>query len=96
MLYLNQEIYLKKILQEVQMINKSSKFIKMLMNGESCIYLIGPEDKQIDRKSYQKKIKLIMYTAINIRLDIVFIIGKLSQYVVDLARHHEQAIKYLM
>ena len=37
-----------------------------------------------------------MYAAINTRPDIAFAVGKLSQYVVDPARHHEQAMKYLM
>ena len=68
----------------------------MPMNGESCIRPAGPEDEWTDRKPYQKKVGSVMYTAINTRPDIAFAVGKLSQYVVDPARHYEQAMKYLM
>ena len=37
-----------------------------------------------------------MYAVINIKLDIVFAVGKLSQYIINPARHHEQIIKYLI
>ena len=95
-LHLNQKAYFEKVLQETQMINESSKPIRIPMNGESCICLAGPEDERTDWKPYQKKIRSVMYTAINMRPNITFAVGKLSQYVVDLARHHEQTIKYLM
>ena len=96
MLHLDQEAYLEKVLQEVQMISKSSKPTRMPMNSESCIRPAGPEDEWTDRKSYQKKVGSVMYAAINMRPDIVFAVGKLSQYVVDPARHYEQVMKYLM
>ena len=95
-LHLNQEAYLKKILQETQMISESSKPTRMPINNKSCIHPADPEDKQTDQKPYQKKMRLVMYTAINTRPNIAFTIGKLSQYVVDPARHHKQTIKYLM
>ena len=83
-------------MQEIQMINKSSKPIRMSINGENYIYLAGLKDKQTDQKPYQKKMGLIMYAAINIRLDIIFTVKKLSQYIIDPARHHKQTIKYLI
>ena len=96
MLHLDQKAYLEKVLQEAQIINKNSKSTKMPMNDESCIRPINPKNKQTDRKPYQKKVGLVMYAAINMRPDIAFAVEKLSQYMVDPARHHEQAMKYLM
>ena len=78
------------------MISKNSKFTRMSMNDKNYIHLIGPEDEQTDWKLYQKKIGLVIYAAINIKSDIIFIIGKLSQYIINPIRHHEQAIKYLI
>ena len=77
-LHLDQETYFKKVLQEAQMISKSSKSIKMPMNSENCIHLVGPEDERTDQKLYQKKVGLVIYAAINIRPDIIFAVGKLS------------------
>ncbi len=37
-----------------------------------------------------------MYVAIYIRLNIVFAIERLSQYLIDLAKHHDQALKTLL
>ena len=34
-LYLNQEIYLEKVLQEIQITNKNSKFTKMSINNKN-------------------------------------------------------------
>ena len=68
----------------------------MPINSKSCIRPVGPEDERTDRKSYQKKVGSVIYTTINTRPNIVFAVGKLSQYVVDPARHHEQTMKYLM
>ena len=78
------------------MISKNSKPIRISINSKKYIYLISPKDEQTDRKLYQKKIKSVIYTAINIRPDITFTIRKLSQYVVDPVRYHEQTIKYLI
>ena len=39
---------------------------------------------------------MIIYAAINIRLDIIFTIRKLSQYMIDPARHYKQMMKYLI
>ena len=77
-LYLDQETYLKKVLQEAQMISESSKPTKMPMNSENYIHLVGSEDEQTDQKLYQKKVGLVIYAAINIRPDIIFAVGKLS------------------
>ena len=60
------------------MINKNFKLIKMPINNKSYIHLIDPEDEQTDQKLYQKKMKLVIYAAINIKLDIIFVIKKLS------------------
>ena len=77
-LYFDQEAYLEKILQKTQMISESFKSIKIPINNKNCIHPADPEDEQINRKLYQKKIRLVMYAVINIRLDIIFIIKKLS------------------
>jgi hypothetical protein len=37
-----------------------------------------------------------MYVAIHTRSNIVFAIGRLSQYLVDLAKHYDQALKTLL
>ena len=78
------------------MINKNSKSIKMLINGKNYIYSAGSKNEQTDWKLYQKKMGLIMYIVINIRLDIIFVVGKLSQYMVNLTRYYKQVMKYLM
>ena len=78
------------------MISKNSKPIKILINSKNCIHPADPKDEQTDQKLYQKKVRLVMYTIINTRLDIVFTIRKLSQYIVDPARYYKQVIKYLM
>ena len=60
------------------MISESFKSIRIPINNKNCIHPAGPEDEWIDWKSYQKKVGLVMYAVINMRLDIVFAIGKLS------------------
>ena len=95
-IHLDQEAYLEKVLQDAQMLQETSRPTRIPMNGDSCIRPAGPEDDRVDRALYQKNVGSVMYAAINTRPDISFAVGKLSQYVTDPAKHHEQAMKYLL
>ncbi len=54
------------------------------------------EDVRINQHEYQQVIESLMYAAIYTRLNIIFVLNQLSQYLNDFAEHHEHILKKLM
>ena len=59
------------------------------MNEYDFLRSTESNDERINSKNYQYKIDKLMYTAIYIRLNIVFAIERLNQYFNDSIIHHE-------
>jgi hypothetical protein len=53
------------------------------------------EDTRVDTIEYQQRISNVLYIIIYIRLDIIFAISKLSQYISNLAQYYYIGIIHL-
>jgi hypothetical protein len=54
------------------------------------------KDEQINISEYQQGIGSLLYAMVFTRPDIAFVLGKLSQFMSDLAKHHGHALKNLL
>ena len=95
-LRLDQSHYLNEVLDRLHMLVGKHSLVKLSMNDYDSLRLAKSNDERIDQRNYQHAIGNIMYAAIHTRLDIAFAIERLSQYLVDLAKHHDQTLKALL
>jgi hypothetical protein len=51
------------------------------------------KDERINLSEYQQGIGNLLYAMVFIRSDITFVLGKLSQFMSDPAKHHSYALK---
>ena len=94
---LDQTHYLKKILDRLNMRQKDKhRKIEISMNEYDILHQAESYDQRIDQKKYQHVIESLMYAVIHIRSDIVFFINRLSQYLSDSVKHHQQRLKHLI
>lgn len=95
-LRMNQSHYLADVLNRLHMSVEKHAPTELSMNDYDSLRLAEPNDERISQKNYQHAIESIMYVAIHTRSDIAFAVERLNQYLSDLAKHHEQALKTLL
>ena len=96
MIRMDQTSYLKIVLERIEIEHDKHKPTELLINGYSSLRPAGSDNKRIDPKWYQKGIGSLIYACILTRPDIAFVLGRLSQYLSDPAKHHRQALKNLL
>ena len=72
------------------------KKIEILMNNYDFLHLTESDDERINQRKYQHAIKSLIYAVIHTRSDIIFAVDRLSQYLSDSIKHHDQALKTLI
>lgn len=96
-LFLDQEQYLEKVLNGMELPLKSSstgkpKLIPMSGKYEK-LEQSRPEETRTNRTEYQQKIGSLMFAAVCTRPDIAFHIGRLSQQLQDPVERHSSGVK---
>jgi hypothetical protein len=92
---INQEQYLKSVLDKFGITQETHKPKAIPAVGYENLRLADDSDEQINVTEYQQAIGSVMYAMIFTRPDIAFILGKLSQFMSDPAKHHGHALKSL-
>jgi hypothetical protein len=95
-LYLDQEIYINKIMLELRIEEDFYKPVKSPINEYDTLTRSSKDKERTDTRRYQKYIGSIIYAIINIRLDTAFITIKLAQFISDPATRHKAAAKHLL
>jgi hypothetical protein len=95
-LYLDQKIYINKIISELRIKKNSYKPIKSSINGYDALTRSSEDKERTDTRRYQRYIGSIIYAIINIRPDTAFITAKLAQFISDPATRYEAAAKHLL
>jgi len=93
---IDQEEYLKSILDRFGITNKNYKGKSILAADYKQLCLAAIIDKYINITEYQQGIGSLIYTIIFTRPDITFVLDKLSQYISKLAEYHRYILKYLI
>ncbi|TAQ86988.1 hypothetical protein B7494_g4697 [Chlorociboria aeruginascens] len=94
-LEIDQKQYFISVLDKFGIIKKSFKPKKIPARGYKNLRPANDKDKRINVSEYQQAIGSLMYAIIFTRPDIAFILGKLSQFMSDPARHHDYVLKLL-
>jgi hypothetical protein len=95
-LYLDQEIYINKIMSELRMEKDSHKPVKSPINKYDALTRSSKDKERTDTRRYQRYIGSIIYAIINIRLDTAFTTAKLAQFISDPVTRHKAAAKHLL
>ncbi len=95
-LRMNQTHYLHDVLERLNMKQDKHKTTDLSMNEYDALHSAELEDVRINQHEYQQVIESLMYAAIHTRLDIIFALNRLSQYLSNSAKHHEHILKKLM
>ena len=95
-LFIDQEQYLRTVLDRLGFTDAPHKRKDTPLNGYDCLRLAKPEDKRLDITDYQQAISSIMYGMVFTRPDIAFATGKLSQYLKEPAECHGTGLKGLL
>jgi hypothetical protein len=95
-LYLDQEQYLRTVLEKFGLREKANKDKKIPMADYKQLRPATDDDTRIDATQYQEGIGSLMHAMVLTRPDIAFVLGRLSQYMSDPAEHHGHALKNLM
>lgn len=95
-LYLDQEQYLDHVLTKYGYEHSRSKPIATPIDDYKHLRPANSKDKRIDASRYREIVGSLMYAMIYTRIDIAFILGRLSQFMQDPAEHHGQALRRLM
>ena len=72
------------------------KSTELLLNEYDALRSAGSNDERINQKDYQHAIDSIMYAVIHTRPNIVYVVGRFSQYFNNFAKHHEHAFKHFL
>lgn len=95
-LEIDQEQYLTSVLDKFGITQESHKPRKTPATGYENLRPADSSDERIDITEYQQCVGSLMYAMIFTRPDIAFILGKLSQYMSDPAKHHGHVLKNLL
>ncbi|KAI1006420.1 hypothetical protein K3495_g1801 [Podosphaera aphanis] len=95
-IYLDQEQYITGVLDRFGITEAQHKKKIIPVADYEMLRPAKEEDIRIDITEYQQAIGSLMYAMILTRPDIAFVLGKLSQYMSDPARHHGSSLKNLM
>jgi hypothetical protein len=94
-LFIDQEQYLQTVLDQLGFTDILYRQKDTLFNRYNCLQSAKPEDRQLDITDYQQAIGSIIYKIVFTRPDIVFAIGKLSQYFKELVEYYRTGLKGL-
>jgi hypothetical protein len=72
------------------------KLKKIPTTDYESLYSANEEDKRIKVSEYQQVIGSLLYIIVFTRPNIAFVLGKLSQFMSDLAKRHNHALKNLL
>lgn len=95
-IFLDQEQYLRAVLDKFGMSNRKHKDKKIPSADYTSFRPAADNDTRIDATEYQQGIGSLMFAMVLTRPDIAFTLGKLSQYMSDPAEHHGHAMKNLL
>ncbi|CCE32516.1 uncharacterized protein CPUR_06376 [Claviceps purpurea 20.1] len=95
-LEIDQEQYLKSVLDKFGITQETHKPKTVPATGYENLRPANDNDERINVNEYQQAIGSVMYAMIFTRPDIAFVVGKLSQFMSDPAKHHGQALKSLL
>jgi hypothetical protein len=85
--------YLRTVLDRCGFTDALHKRKDTLLNRYDCLRSVKPGDRRIDVTDYRQAIGNVIYGMVFTRPDIVFVIGKLSQYLKELAECHGTSLK---
>lgn len=94
-IYLDQEQYLRTVLDKFGIKQKTHKDKKIPVADYTSFRPAADDDTRIDVTEYQAGIGSLMFAMVLTRPDIAFVLGKLAQYMSDPAEHHGHALKNL-
>ncbi|CCE29432.1 uncharacterized protein CPUR_03125 [Claviceps purpurea 20.1] len=95
-LEIDQEQYLTSVLDQFGITKEAFKPKRTPGTGYENLRPATDKDERINVTEYQQGIGKIMYAMIFTRPDIAFVLGKLSQFMSDPAKHHGHALKSLL
>jgi hypothetical protein len=95
-LEIDQEQYLKSVLDKFGITHETHKPKAVPSVGYENLRPASDNDERINVTEYQQAIGSVMYAMIFTRPDIAFILGKLSQFMSDPAKHHGHVLKSLL
>lgn len=95
-LEIDQEQYLSSVLDKFGITQEAFKPKRVPATGYENLRPATDNDERINVNEYQQAIGSLMYAMIFTRPDIAFILGKLSQFMSDPAKHHGHVLKSLL
>lgn len=95
-LSINQEGYIKKTISELNIIANKVRKSEIPINGYNTIQPAKPGDDEVDAKDYALKVGKLIYLINYTRPDIIFSLGKLSQFISKPVEKHSHRIKALL
>ncbi|KAI1005177.1 hypothetical protein K3495_g3040 [Podosphaera aphanis] len=95
-LYIDQEQYLSVVLDKFGITTGKHKAKKIPVTDYESLRPATAEDERIHLAECQQAIGSLLYAMIYTRPDIAFVVGKLSQFMSDPAKHHGPALKNLL
>jgi hypothetical protein len=95
-LYIDQEQYLTTVLDRFGITAEKYKAKKIPIADYELLCVADEKDKRINVSEYQQGIGSLLYALVFTRPDIAFVLGKLSQFISDLAKHHSHTLKNLL
>src|SRR5439155_21939918 len=95
-LFIDQEQYLRTVLDRLGFTDTPYKRKDTPINGYDCLQPAIPEDQRLNVTDYQQAVGSIMYGMVFTRPDIAFAIGKLSQYLKEPVERHGTGLKGLL
>jgi hypothetical protein len=95
-IFLNQEQYLRAVLDKFGITSKKHKDKKIPSADYTSFRPATNNDTRIDITEYQQGIGSLMFAIVLTRPDIAFTLRKLSQYISDPAEHYSHALKNLL
>jgi hypothetical protein len=95
-LYLDQEQYLATVLNRFGITAEKHKSKKISTVDYELLRPADKKDERINVPEYQQGIGSLLYAMVFTRPNIVFVLGKLSQFMSNSAKHHGHALKNLL
>jgi hypothetical protein len=95
-LYIDQEQYPTTVLDSFGTTAEYDKAKKFAMADCELLPTAIEKNERINVSQYQQGIGSLLYAIVFTRPDIAFVLGKLSQFMSDLEKHHGQALKNLL
>jgi hypothetical protein len=87
-IFLNQSLYISKIVFDLKMKQDSHRLVKQLINEYDAFIPASETDERADLKIYQQFIESITYAMTTIKPDIAFAVNKLAQYISNPIKFH--------